>query len=68
MNFIEKLLKDNQDYLKEITVSKRELRHLKLTIELMQMEINNLYKQKPNQKKLNKVISKIKKLVDFSAK
>ena len=55
---IEKLLKDNQEHLKELTTSKRELRYLKETMSLMQNEINRLHQvNKPNG-----VLSKLKKL------
>jgi len=56
---IEKLLKDNQKHLKELTTSKRELRYLKETMTLMQNEINRLHEVKEP----NGVLRKLKKLV-----
>ena len=56
---IEKLLKDNQKHLKELTTSKRELRYLKETMSLMQNELNRLHQVKEP----NGVLRKLKKLV-----
>ena len=56
---IEKLLNDNQEHLKELTTSKRELLYLKETMTLMQNEINRLHQVKEP----NGVLSKLKKLV-----
>ena len=52
---IEKLLKDNEEHLKKLTASKRELRYLKETISLMQNEINRLQHQvkEPNGQETN---------------
>ena len=58
---IEKLIKDNQEHLKDITTSKRELRFLNETMSLMQNEINRLHEVKEP----NGVLSKLKKLVGF---
>ena len=55
---VELLLKKNQKYLKDITVSKKELRYLNETISLMQNEINRLHQVKEP----NGVFSKLKKL------
>ena len=57
-NAVEKLFKDNQKYLRDVTTSKRELRYLKETISLMQDEINRLHQVKEP----NGVLSKLKKL------
>ena len=59
---IEKLLKDNQEYLKDITTSKRELRYLNETMRLMQNEIIRLHQVKEP----NGVLSKLKKLFRIS--
>ena len=42
---MKKLLKDNQEYLKDLTATQRELRYLKKTMNLMQSEINRLQKE-----------------------
>ena len=55
---IEKLLKNNQEHLKELTTSKRELRYLKETMSLMQNEINRLHQVKEP----NGIFNKLKKL------
>ena len=55
---IEELLKNNQEHLKELTTSNRELRYLKETMSLMQNEINRLHQVKEP----NGVLSKLKKL------
>ena len=59
---VEKLLKDNQQHLKEITTSNRELRYLKETMSLMQNEINRLHQVKEP----NGVLRKLKKLVGLN--
>ena len=59
---IEKLLKNNQEHLKDITTSKRELLYLKETMSLMQNEINRLHQVKER----NGVLSKLKKLVGIN--
>ena len=56
--FMNKLNNYNQEHLKELTTSKRELRYLKETVCLMQNEINRLHQVK----KSNGVLSKLKKL------
>ena len=55
---IEKLIKNNQEHLKDLTISKRELRYLKETMSLMQNEINRLHEVKEP----NGVLSKLMKL------
>ena len=61
---IQKLLKENQEYLKDLAISKRELRYLNDTISLMQNEINRLHQVKEP----DGVLSKLKKLVGISTK
>ena len=56
---IEKLIEDNQEHLKDITIAKNELRQLKDTMSLIQNEINRLHQVNDE----NGVLSKLKKLV-----